>query len=367
MRQTLKRYFIPHEENRYHPHILHTKRAALYAGLCIAMKGIVFLFVLLLPAEVFMLPDVLEKERAAIIAMTNTLRARPLAEDAALNRSSELRTADMAAREYFDHISPDGRDLRYFLSQAGYRYAVGGENLAMGFSSAEDVMDAWEKSPAHRANLVDTDFNDIGVGISAGSYGGVPTVFVAQHFGRASSSSPASAGGIVIQPTQSRVAWEETGPNGMALSATVRATGDIVGGEVLVGEYRIPLSRVETAPDTFAGAQEIARSPSSFFRVVTPPVARFTGVLGTVISAPIPWDRIVISGPTPIEKYIRSKSSLGGLTSLFRVERGIYLGFLLFFAAALALNIFIEIRKQHPHVIAQTTGLLALIALLFWV
>jgi len=57
MKRALKKYFIPHEENNYHPHILHTKRAVFYGAVSLVLKMVVVLFVLALPARVFVLPD----------------------------------------------------------------------------------------------------------------------------------------------------------------------------------------------------------------------------------------------------------------------------------------------------------------------
>jgi hypothetical protein len=66
----------------------------------------------------------------------------------------------------------------------GYDYSVAGENLGMGYSSARELVDAWMNSPTHYANLIDTDYSEFGVGLESGTYNGIPTVYVAQHFGQ---------------------------------------------------------------------------------------------------------------------------------------------------------------------------------------
>ena len=183
MRKTLKKYFIPHKENNYHPHILHPKRVAFYGGAFVVMKIIVVAFALFLPLEVFLMPDVLAEEQKQIIALVNETRNKNglpnLGEIDLLDRSSDDKATDMAVNQYFSHTGPNNHCLRYFLNNAGYQYQSAGENLAMGFSSARDVVDAWIKSPTHYANLLDAEYQETGVGLESGYFNGVPTVYVA--------------------------------------------------------------------------------------------------------------------------------------------------------------------------------------------
>ncbi|MCX5903051.1 MAG: CAP domain-containing protein, partial [Proteobacteria bacterium] len=95
--------------------------------------------------------------------LRNTLSARVLLENAQLNNAAYDKVQDMFVSQYFAHISPKGLDLAYWLKQVGYNYVVAGENLAMGFNNSEEVMAAWEKSPTHYDNLVDSNFSEIGV------------------------------------------------------------------------------------------------------------------------------------------------------------------------------------------------------------
>lgn len=58
-----------------------------------------------------------------------------------------------------------------------------GENLAMQFTEANEVEEAWMVSPLHRANIVNKKYTDIGIGISTGLYNGSSTIYVVQLFG----------------------------------------------------------------------------------------------------------------------------------------------------------------------------------------
>ena len=86
----VRHYFIPHEGNNYRPEFLHPKRAVLYGSLFVIIKAIIFIFVLLLPVQAFVLPDVLAEQGRNITALTNELRSQ---KDAPLNRANLWRQA----------------------------------------------------------------------------------------------------------------------------------------------------------------------------------------------------------------------------------------------------------------------------------
>lgn len=109
----------------------------------------------------------------------------------ALNTNSKLSSAaaskaqDMINRSYFAHQDPDGNYVWPKIVSAGYSpYTALGENLAMDFTSAGDVINAWMNSPTHRANIVNEKFEDQGLASVAGMYEGTrETIAVASLFG----------------------------------------------------------------------------------------------------------------------------------------------------------------------------------------
>jgi hypothetical protein len=215
MKHTAKTYFIPHAENNYHPHILHSKRALFYSAFFIGLKVLIVVFVALLPSAVYVLPDVLNLEQNRIISLTNNIRARegllPLSVEPLLTNSSQAKANDMARLEYFSHTNPQQRGLDFFVSQAGYDYLAAGENLAMGFYDADELMAAWVKSKTHYSNIIDPDYVDGGVGIAAGNYDDMPTMYVAHHFGAPKIVAPPPPESIVNEVV---VASEPTEPAG---------------------------------------------------------------------------------------------------------------------------------------------------------
>ena len=114
-----------------------------------------------------------------------------LVESTQLDVSAQTKANDILARQYFEHISPDGKNVSDLVTVAGYSYVRVGENLALGnFKDNVDVLTAWMNSPGHRANILDKSYQDIGVGVAYGTYQGEQVVVVVQHFGRPRSSCP---------------------------------------------------------------------------------------------------------------------------------------------------------------------------------
>lgn len=106
--------------------------------------------------------DAMNRERAAYGLMPLRLNGR-------LSLAAGDRINDMFAKHYFDHVSPDGIDPFSWVEKRGYDYTEIGENLAVGYRSAPGVVDGWMHSPGHRANILKSDFDEIGVAIAAGS------------------------------------------------------------------------------------------------------------------------------------------------------------------------------------------------------
>ncbi|MFJ5516324.1 CAP domain-containing protein [Streptomyces griseoluteus] len=105
---------------------------------------------------------------AEVLRLVNVERAKvgctPVTADSALTGLAEAFSGDMAARGFFDHTDPDGATPWDRAGKAGIK-GLGGENIARGQSDAAAVMDAWMKSPGHRANILNCDFKTLGVGV----------------------------------------------------------------------------------------------------------------------------------------------------------------------------------------------------------
>lgn len=82
----------------------------------------------------------------------------PLRRDALLERAALSHAQDMAARGYFDHVSPEGLTPRGRLLAAGDCGLLTGENLAKGQSSLGKVIGDWMASDGHRKNMINPAF-----------------------------------------------------------------------------------------------------------------------------------------------------------------------------------------------------------------
>jgi uncharacterized protein YkwD len=188
MRKYLKKHFLPHESNRYHPHFF---RGASVLLMLLVLTGSFFTLshtLRTLPqnssfAAIFV---------GALISYTNEARAdlihtppgvdRALKTSELLTQAAQLKANDMAEKGYFAHNSPDGKTPWYWLEQVGYQYLYAGENLAIDFVDSKDVTEAWLASPGHRANMLNPNLKEIGIATAVGLYQGRETTFVVQMF-----------------------------------------------------------------------------------------------------------------------------------------------------------------------------------------
>jgi len=329
-----------------------------------------------------------------------------------LNFSSDIKAVDMAEKGYFSHTSPEGRKLAYYLRQVGYKYNVAGENLALGFSSAEDVVNAWIKSPTHYANLIDEDYKEMGVSLESGLYEGQPTVYAVEHFGTPVSKEdlgytatafepvktfPKAEEKIIIKDNtkvagigisnelalaetadkslvlsvepvrtiynreESKIYWEEKN-NATTFNVEANIVGPVRNATVNINGYPIELNT--DSNNSYFGSLTVQEPSENFFKIIISPTITITGDNGEVIKDSIEWDRVKIVSQTPIQKYIYAREWMGTMFPIFSISRWIYIFFLIFFCIALAINILVEIRKQHHHIILQTLLLIGLISYL---
>ena len=110
--------------------------------------------------------------------------AAPLTMNPILRCSARLHSVDMYERDYFEHDTPDGVDPFERMAEAGFVGSGGGENIAFGQRSPQEVMDDWMASDGHCANIMRANFDTIGVGYHPGStMRGGNSNFWTQNFG----------------------------------------------------------------------------------------------------------------------------------------------------------------------------------------
>lgn len=71
---------------------------------------------------------------------------------------------DMAERNFFSHTNPDGKSPFDRIKAYGISYSRAAENIAVGQSTPEEVVESWMNSEGHRANILNSSFTSLGVG-----------------------------------------------------------------------------------------------------------------------------------------------------------------------------------------------------------
>lgn len=123
-----------------------------------------------------------------IIEDTNIERQKaglsPVVANMALSQAAREKAANMFAENYWAHFSPSGRDPWGFIKSAGYKFTYAGENLARNFSDSDGIVVAWMNSPTHRENILNSNYQEIGVAVEDGILQGQQTTLVVQMFGK---------------------------------------------------------------------------------------------------------------------------------------------------------------------------------------
>jgi uncharacterized protein YkwD len=112
---------------------------------------------------------------AEVVRLVNVERAKvgcaAVRSDDRLQAAARGHSADMAARDYFSHTTPEGVDFATRITDAGYPWRGAGENIAKGYRTPADVMTGWMNSAGHKANILSCGFQDLGVGVAADATG----------------------------------------------------------------------------------------------------------------------------------------------------------------------------------------------------
>ena len=116
--------------------------------------------------------DNLGRVERSLLCLTNAVRLRSglnaLATDARLQGAASAHSADMSARLYFNHITPEGVDPAVRAIAAGYTGGVGENIGASNGLTGILVFRAWRASPGHNFNLLYPLYQATGIGLAVG-------------------------------------------------------------------------------------------------------------------------------------------------------------------------------------------------------
>ncbi|HMO78331.1 MAG TPA: CAP domain-containing protein [Candidatus Paceibacterota bacterium] len=315
MREKIPNNWWPQADNNYLPTLLQ-RGAMLGMTFLVLLSFLVTNFqALLWQTSEWLVGAILP---AVVVTLTNNerqaLAAPPLYRNPLLDQAASLKAEHMAALGYFAHNSPDGVTPWHWFKEVGYVYAHAGENLAVYFSDSDEVVKAWMNSPTHRANIVNSTYQEIGIGTAKGRYQGYDTVFVVQLFG-----TPA------IAPLPPRVAavtevvsTGEQVPNLESSRETAIATAS--------GTEAVLLTQ-GSSPNRVLGAETEPDSPTVtevYFELATDPASSYLALAEeeTVMPPSVEEPEVVPATTLPTESLFLSPvaTSSGLLPVISRIE-----------------------------------------------
>ena len=107
-------------------------------------------------------------------AQRSAYRLVPFCVDAKLTTAARAHSQEMIDRGYFSHNSYDGTSFAVRLGQFGYTgWTALAENIAWGSGSYGDpdrIFTGWMNSAGHRANILNGNLRQIGIGVASGTY-----------------------------------------------------------------------------------------------------------------------------------------------------------------------------------------------------
>lgn len=106
-------------------------------------------------------------EREMLFSLMNEQRSAnnvaKLSQSGALNNLAHLRAYELS--QEFSHTRPNGASCFSVLKDSGIEYRLAGENIASGYADAGTVMDGWMNSEGHRANILNPNYSQVGIGV----------------------------------------------------------------------------------------------------------------------------------------------------------------------------------------------------------
>lgn len=177
-------YFIPQEKNNHRATLLKPNFLLFFLILYLLSQSIIKSLIIAHPGILGYSSEITAQK---VFDQTNNERTtaglQPLIYSSILSKSAEQKAEDMFKYNYWAHNSPQGKTPWTFFDSVGYKYSIAGENLAKDFYNTDSLMNAWMNSPTHKANIVNTRYQEIGIAVVNGILGGIKTTLVVQHFG----------------------------------------------------------------------------------------------------------------------------------------------------------------------------------------
>jgi uncharacterized protein YkwD len=103
-----------------------------------------------------------------IVSLTNNYRQQnglsPVALNNQLSNAAQAHTENMAFQDFVSHTGADGSSVAQRVTATSYSWSIVAENIAAGHQTAADVVQGWINSDGHRANLLNPNVTEVGIG-----------------------------------------------------------------------------------------------------------------------------------------------------------------------------------------------------------
>lgn len=293
-----------------------------------------------------------------------------------LDAAAQLKAEHMAKNSYFAHFSPDGVSPWHWFQEADYKYVHAGENLAIHFTDAKEVVAAWMESPTHKANIVASKFTEIGVGTARGRYDGYTTTYVVQLFGtpqakpervypaRAAASSTESATAATAETEATTEETNVSNPTQVLAASADEATSSE---PAATADYIATDTTTEptSEPEPTTIEESVTTTPSSSNVSTTSPATTSTNIQLTE-TGPIIYTDLVstsTSGTPAVVGYTHNADVpfwWYWLTQPNLLLQTTYIGVALLVSGILLRSLYRETKARHLVHIAYSMGLLLL-------
>ncbi len=343
-----KDYFIPNDNNDNKPKILRVKPLLIIVFISVLLKAGVLGYLF------FIYPNMAKMQQqitTEILALTNQDRQDnnlPILEiNATLSSAAQDKANDMIANNYFSHYGLDGKEPWDWIDRGEYAYLYVGENLAMNFSSASSAHLALMESALHKKNILNNDYQDIGLAVASGEIDGEDTTILVELFG----SREESESSVLV------VATEENEDMSAALIETANTETKVLSTEKIPPEIK---TDVATETENKNTVEEIKANENK------------------PIEAEIKTEDNNENVVTQIEPkndlnqealyVVQQKSKkIGVAATLIKFSKYFYAGLLVIALIILIINIFVRIGIQHKSIIIQSFLVILLLAGLYFV
>ncbi len=190
MLRKVKHTFIPYEGNNFYPRFKKPKALGIILLLLLGIQVFLNFTVSTTPKVLGFATDIHVQD---VINLSNKERENQglpaLKTSSVLCEAARQKAEYMFEHDFWAHVAPDGTTPWDFFASVGYDFYFAGENLARDFNTSAGVVRGWMNSPSHRENILNNDFEEIGIAVVNGELDGEETTLVVQMFG-----TPLSAG-----------------------------------------------------------------------------------------------------------------------------------------------------------------------------